>query len=44
VLFNKVKGKPVTACSPTVRDIKVINKDGFGWKDDAERVKKLATH
>src|SRR5919197_755288 len=42
VLFNKVKGKPNhRVLTNLFGDIKVINKM-FGWKDDAERVKKLA--
>jgi len=42
VLFNKVKGKPKhRVLTNLFGDIKVINKM-FGWKDDAERVKKLA--
>src|SRR6476646_11048215 len=42
VLFNKVKGKPDhRVLTNLFSDIKVINKM-FGWKDDAERVKKLA--
>ncbi len=42
VLFNKVKGKPGhRVLTNLFGDIKVINKM-FGWKDDAERVKKLA--
>jgi 4-hydroxy-3-polyprenylbenzoate decarboxylase len=42
VLFNNVKGKPNhRVLTNLFGDIKVINKM-FGWKDDAERVKKLA--
>src|SRR5919109_415821 len=42
VLFNKVKGKPNhQVLTNLFGDIKVINKM-FGWKDDAERVRKLA--
>src|SRR5262249_11719083 len=42
VLFNNVKGKPYhRVVTNLFGDIKVINKM-FGWKDDAERVKKLA--
>src|SRR5260370_33789239 len=42
VLFNTVKGKPHhRVVTNLFGDIKVINKM-FGWKDDAERVKKLA--
>src|SRR5438445_7338635 len=42
VLFNNVKGKPHhRVVTNLFGDIKVINKM-FGWKDDAERVKKLA--
>jgi gallate decarboxylase subunit C len=42
VLFNKVKGKPNhRVLTNLFGDIKVINKM-FGWKDDAERVRKLA--
>jgi gallate decarboxylase subunit C len=42
VIFNKVKGKPNhRVLTNLFGDIKVINKM-FGWKDDAERVKKLA--
>src|SRR4029453_17173526 len=41
VLFNKVKGKPRhRVLTNLFGDIKVINKM-FGWKEDAERVKKL---
>ena len=42
VLFNNVKGKPNhRVLTNLFGDIKVINKM-FGWKDDAERVRKLA--
>jgi gallate decarboxylase subunit C len=42
VLFNNVKGKPHhRVVTNLFGDMKVINKM-FGWKDDAERVKKLA--
>src|SRR6202022_4861813 len=42
VLFNNVKGKPNhRVLTNLFGDIKVINKM-FGWKSDAERVKKLA--
>src|SRR5437870_13870059 len=42
VLFNNVKGKPNhRVVTNLFGDIKVINKM-FGWKDDDERVKKLA--
>ena len=42
VLFNNVKGKPDhRVLTNLFGDIKVINKM-FGWKDDAERVRKLA--
>jgi UbiD family decarboxylase len=42
VLFNNVKGKPNhRVLTNLFGDMKVINKM-FGWKDDAERVKKLA--
>src|SRR5258706_8804307 len=42
VLFNNVKGKPNhRVLTNLFGDIKVINKM-FGWKNDAERVKKLA--
>src|SRR5438477_10130191 len=42
VLFNNVKGKPNHRIVTNLfGDMKVINKM-FGWKDDAERVKKLA--
>ena len=42
VLFNNVKGKPHhRVVTNLFGDIKVINKM-FGWKDDAERVKRLA--
>ena len=42
VLFNNVKGKPNhRVVTNLFGDMKVINKM-FGWKDDAERVQKLA--
>src|SRR6266571_5840924 len=42
VIFNKVKGKPNhRVVTNLFGDMKVINKM-FGWKDDPERVKKLA--
>src|SRR5271155_4477715 len=42
VLFNNVKGKPNhRVITNLFGDIKVINKM-FGWKDDPERVRKLA--
>src|SRR5262249_44544534 len=42
ILFNNVKGKPNHRLVTNLfGDMKVINKM-FGWKDDAERVKKLA--
>src|SRR4249920_4159115 len=42
VLFNNVKGKPNhRVLTNLFGDMKVINKM-FGWKDDAERVRKLA--
>jgi len=42
VLFTNVKGKPHhRVVTNLFGDMKVINKM-FGWKDDAERVKKLA--
>ena len=42
VLFNKVKGKPNhRVVTNLFGDMNVINKM-FGWKDDAERVRKLA--
>src|SRR5690349_19089656 len=42
ILFNNVKGKPDhRVLTNLFGDMKVINKM-FGWKDDAERVKKLA--
>src|SRR5262252_3734837 len=42
VLFENVKGKPKhRVVTNLFGDMKVINKM-FGWKDDAERVKKLA--
>ena len=42
VLFENVKGKPShRVVTNLFGDMKVINKM-FGWKDDAERVKKLA--
>ncbi|MGH6741181.1 MAG: UbiD family decarboxylase, partial [Bradyrhizobium sp.] len=42
VLFNKVKGKPNHRLVTNLfGDMNVINKM-FGWKDDAERVRKLA--
>ena len=42
VLFNNVKGKPNhRVVTNLFGDMKVINKM-FGWKDDAERVRKLA--
>ena len=42
VLFNNVKGKPHhRVVTNLFGDMKVINKM-FGWKEDAERVKKLA--
>src|SRR5215467_9903688 len=42
ILFRNVKGKPDHRLLTNLfGDIKVINKM-FGWKDDAERVKKLA--
>ena len=42
VMFNNVKGKPNhRVLTNLFGDMKVINKM-FGWKDDAERVKKLA--
>ena len=42
VIFNNVKGKPNhRVLTNLFGDMKVINKM-FGWKDDAERVKKLA--
>ena len=42
VLFNNVKGKPNhRVVTNLFGDIKVINKM-FGWKDDPERVRKLA--
>src|SRR6266581_7819021 len=42
VMFHNVKGKPHhRVVTNLFGDIKVINKM-FGWKDDAERVKKLA--
>src|SRR5205807_9487038 len=42
MLFNKVKGKPNhRVVTNLFGDMNVINKM-FGWKDDAERVKKLA--
>src|SRR5918997_628262 len=42
VMFNNVKGKPNhRVITNLFGDMKVINKM-FGWKDDAERVRKLA--
>src|SRR5262245_27116140 len=42
VLFENVKGKPNhRVVTNLFGDMKVINKM-FGWKDDAERVRKLA--
>src|SRR5712671_116380 len=42
ILFNNVKGKPQHRCITNLfGDMNVINKM-FGWKDDAERVRKLA--
>ena len=42
ILFSNVKGKPHhRVLTNLFGDMKVINKM-FGWKDDAERVKKLA--
>ena len=42
ILFHNVKGKPRhQVLTNLFGDIKVINKM-FGWKSDAERVKKLA--
>ena len=42
ILFNNVKGKPNhRVLTNLFGDIKVINKM-FGWKSDAERVKRLA--
>src|SRR3974390_297859 len=42
ILFNNVKGKPHhRVLTNLFGDIKVINKM-FGWKSDAERVKRLA--
>jgi len=42
VIFNKVKGKPNhRVLTNLFGDMKVINKM-FGWKDDPERVRKLA--
>ena len=42
ILFNNVKGKPHhRVLTNLFGDMNVINKM-FGWKDDAERVKKLA--
>ena len=42
ILFNNVKGKPNHRLLTNLfGDMKVINKM-FGWKDDAERVRKLA--
>src|SRR5277367_258332 len=42
ILFNNVKGKPNhRVITNLFGDIKVINKM-FGWKDDPERVRKLA--
>src|SRR5712672_390286 len=42
VLFHNVKGKPNhRVLTNLFSDINVINKM-FGWKDDAERVRKLA--
>src|SRR4051794_38509506 len=42
ILFRNVKGKPNhRVLTNLFGDIKVINKM-FGWKDDAERVRKLA--
>src|SRR5271170_4716678 len=42
ILFNNVKGKPNhRVVTNLFGDMAVINKM-FGWKDDAERVKKLA--
>ena len=42
MLFNKVKGKPNhRVLTNLFGDMNVINKM-FGWKDDAERTRKLA--
>ena len=42
ILFSNVKGKPHhRVLTNLFGDMKVINKM-FGWKDDAERVQKLA--
>ena len=41
-LFNKVRGKPNhRVVTNLFADMKVINKM-FGWKDDADRVRRLA--
>src|ERR1700738_1752304 len=42
ILFNNVKGKPNhRVITNLFGDISIINRM-FGWKDDAERVRKLA--